>query len=200
MKTLDMNIDKRVRWDTEGPSIQRVQSFLLCETSEVWYSRKDIAGFQQSCEVSRKMARKGINIPTLASSWGLEHAFCDELHRERKNRRQEAWDAVLEEQDYQLEYDDFSTERLAESYQDIARESQLQAHRQALRYRHELLKEDGDYQPPCQPLYDANTMMHLPSLYKTKEYPPGRNFELLLPAWQLAGENTLTIQLQISKF
>lgn len=160
----------------ERPSEQAVLVDPLCDPTDLWYSREDLAAFKahrnQAC---RMLAQVGFNVTTLALSWGLEHSFCDELSRERKNRKQEAWDVVLEEQDYQLENDEFSWERLAELYQDITRESQLQAYQQARRYQLELLNEEQAYQ-----LYD--TWEHAASLQKVQRHSLDREHHGMIPS------------------
>lgn len=134
IRTSDRNgLEKTVRWAYS--SVHLVEA--LAMPANLWYSKEDIAAFRADCDRSGLLARVGFDVHGIAScSWGIEHTCCDEVARQRMNRRQEAWEAVIDEQYCQEEYDEFA---LSELYQDVTRESQMEAYERAQQYRLELL-------------------------------------------------------------
>lgn len=132
---------KCVRW-ASTPCTLHVFEPLSDNPKETWYLRKDLATFREQCEITRILARKGFGASNFTSCWGLEHTICEELSQNRSNRKQEALDTVIEEQQGQREDGVFMPEFIADIYQDITKLSQMEAHQQALRYSEELTQED----------------------------------------------------------
>ena len=93
---------KYVRW-ASTPCTLHVFEPLSENPKETWYLRKDLATFREQCEITRILARKGFGASKFTSCWGLEHTICEELSQSRSNRKQEALDTVIEEQQGQRE-------------------------------------------------------------------------------------------------
>ena len=134
---------KSVRW-ASTPCTLHVFEQLTDNPKETWYLKKDLATFREQCEITRILARKGFGASSkFTSCWGLEHTICEELSQNRSNRKQEALDTVIEEQQGQREDGVFMPDFIADIYQDITKLSQMEAHQLALRYSEELTREDA---------------------------------------------------------
>jgi hypothetical protein len=108
-----------------------------------WYNKNDLMRFREDYEIAKILARtKGLSTVNYTCLWGLEHIICEERAAIRCNRKHEALEAVIEEQQAQREEDELSPEFIAELYQDITSQSQKEAHELALQYNGELQRRD----------------------------------------------------------
>jgi uncharacterized protein with WD repeat len=169
IRMTDATTTKLVRWSSKT-------SFCVLDTkihkannddaSYIWYNKSDLMRFREDCEMAKIVfarTKQGLSSSSTVvndtcgrwSAWGLEHILCKERADIRCNRKREASDAVIEEQQAQREEDEFSPEFIAELYQDVTSHSQRDAHELALRYHDELQR--GDMHTHMHTTTDAET-------------------------------------------
>lgn len=158
IETKVSRINTSVRWDSTPPALYVIRSGSE-RTEDMWYQKEDLESFMEQCEVSRVSANKLFPAGECVSFWGLEHTICEKLQQNRSNRKREAFDVVMDEQENQREDGECLPDYIAEIYKDITRISQLEAHEQALRYRKELNQEAENNRTLSQ--VDAMDAMHI---------------------------------------
>jgi hypothetical protein len=187
----DATTTKSVRWSSKT-------SFCVFDTdihktnnnddaNYIWYNKMDLMRFREDCEMAKivfaRTKPQGLSSSTCVGndtcgrwSWGLEHILCKDQAAIRCNRKREALDAVIEEQQAQREEDEFSPDFIAELYQDITSHSQRDAHELALHYHDELQRGDTHKHTTTTTTTDAETAA-------TTKKRPGKmsNFRKKLP-------------------
>lgn len=151
---------KSVSWSTESPSVRLLQdnnnSDNCSPTSAkqqqrlLWYNKADLRRFREECEIAKIFSRKELGT-NYTCHWGLEHVINEDNAIKRDNRRREAMDAVLDEQQAQREDDedlDHSQEFMAELYAEISRVSHRHAQDLALQYHKELTQPQERQRAP----------------------------------------------------
>ncbi|KAL3927664.1 MAG: hypothetical protein SGBAC_012991 [Bacillariaceae sp.] len=117
----------------------------------IWFDGEDFSDFVEDMEKCVDKMENGKRLKDKKySSLGLE-SLTEEGSAIRQAHKENAWDAVLWEQEYQREEGKRSSIQIAEAYIQISRESQLYAHEQAQHVHEEvenyLLSWDDAYLP-----------------------------------------------------
>jgi hypothetical protein len=122
---------------SDKKSVQWAQTYMLklCQMPseedrvKAWYQPSDYKHFMKETRtaIAGVLLAHEVETQLNQSCSGLEHFFPVQA-KLRTHRRYSAWESVLDEQ----ESDTHSAESIAEAYQRVSAESQVEAHQQAL--------------------------------------------------------------------
>jgi hypothetical protein len=105
------------------------------EKKNIWYQKQDFKQFREDCErimgLVREVGAKTVEMSNTCSCKGLEHLFSKKRAQLRLDRRRQAWDAVLEEQEEQRRRPISRSDIIAERYGQISLYCQINANKLA---------------------------------------------------------------------